>query len=155
MERVHSILFNMEGDGHHWAPGVGWLHSHELGATYRGRGWQVRLEYGLDGRVATPDFQSVDAGMGYGMLRGAIQSWFGGLALELALGGGADQAGGLGLFRSGAFLTWYYIDLGYTWNVAFGSEGDPAWLPMHQLALRIRIPVFRSSRRPNLRRFRR
>ena len=117
--------------------GAGYIHAHEFGI-----GW---VGYGADLAVAGVDFGQVDAVLGYALARLVIgHAPPGGLEVALGVGnaGGDLQAVG----RVGGYISFYYVDFGYSYSFPMGPFESPEWLSSHQFSLRVHLPVHRYAR---------
>ncbi|MFH1531748.1 MAG: hypothetical protein ABIK09_13565 [Pseudomonadota bacterium] len=142
--RVHHLGLRLDTDGERWAPGLGYMHSHEFAWADRGgRSWMAWVGYGVDGVAVIPAAASVDAGMGLAVLRGGIFHRVGGLGLEVAAGAAGDRFSARGVAEAGVFVSLYYLDVGYTVQLPMGPFDRPLWMPLHRVGIRLRIPVAR------------
>ncbi len=141
---MHHLGLRLDTDGVHWAPGLGYMHSHEFAWADRGgRSWMGWVGYGLDGIAVVPAASSVDAGMGLVVLRGGLLHRIGGLGAEIAAGVAGDRFGARGVAEAGIFVSLYYLDLGYTVQLPMGPFDRPLWMPLHRFGIRLRIPLAR------------
>jgi len=125
--------------------GVGYFHAWEFGASNDGLGMFGWFGPGVELRVATADHDAVD-----GMVVAVPLRWSmvadGGTAGGEISAGISTMGGTRGVFTLGAFLGFYYADVGYSYQ--FGVGGDrPDWLASHQFSLRVQLPVHRYDRR--------
>jgi len=142
--RVHHLGLRLDTDGDRWAPGLGYMHAHEFAWADRdGRSWMAWVGYGVDGTAVTPGSGGLDAGLGLAVLRGGIFHRVAGLGLELGAGAAGDRFGARGVAEAGAFVSLYYLDVGYTVQLPMGPFDRPEWMPLHRLGIRLRIPLAR------------
>jgi hypothetical protein len=142
--RVHHLGLRLDTDGAHWAPGLGYMHSHEYAWVGRGgRSWMGWIGYGVDGIVVLPVESSIDAAMGLAVLRSGVFHRVAGLGIEVAAGAGGDHFGARGVAEFGAFVSLYYLDLGYSMQLPLGPFDRPLWMPLHRIGIRLRIPLAR------------
>ena len=142
--RVHHLGLRLDSDGSRWAPGLGYMHAHEFAWVDRGgRSWMGWVGYGVDGVAVLPAAATIDAGMGLVVARGGVLHRVGGVGIEVAAGAAGDRFGARGVAEAGAFVTLYYLDVGYTIQLPLGPFDRPEWMPLHRLGIRLRIPVAR------------
>ena len=115
--------------------GVGARYLHDHVAVAGGMLWGG---YGADARVVTVDGDRIDAVAGLALLRGGMWTEPG-IGVELGVGaGGGERVTAVGL--AGIFFTFYYMDLGFTYQLPLGAE-RPDWMAGPQFGLRINVPV--------------
>lgn len=125
--------------------GVGYFHAWEFGGSTDGLGMFGWFGPGVELRVATADHDDVD-----GMVVAVPLRWS--MIADGGTGGGEISAGmstlggTRGVFTLGAFLGFYYADVGYSYQFAVGGD-RPEWLASHQLSVRVQLPVHRYDRR--------
>jgi hypothetical protein len=90
-------------------------------------------------RVPDKGFQ---AGQVMALARGAI-GHAPPVGAEVGLGCGLGPEGPQGIAEVGAFVTAYYVDLGYSFTFPLGPFERPSWLASHQFSLRGTIPFLR------------
>ena len=138
-QRVVGALF--EGSDKGDALG---LRLHETRRTGAGCGEGAILwaSYGADLRVIARDFRAVDAVLG--QLSGRAGGLGGpgpGVSLELGAGLGPSREGLYGSGFAGAFLTFYYLDVGATYHFPIGRSHTTDWIDGGRLAIRLHVPV--------------
>ncbi|MBM4371315.1 MAG: hypothetical protein FJ098_06650 [Deltaproteobacteria bacterium] len=143
--RVHHVGLRLDFGRSRWAPGLGYMHAHELAWTHRRTGWLFWAGYGADGALVLPSGGTLDGGMGLVTGRVAVLHTVGGLGLELGAGLAGDRFGARGVAEAGIFVTLYYFDVGYSVQLPLGPFDRPPWMDLHRVGLRLRIPV---ARRP-------
>jgi hypothetical protein len=67
----------------------------------------------------------------------------GGMALELALGGGSGARGAQAAGLGGVYFGVYFLDVGYSYQLPLGPFDRPGWLASHSLSIRVHAPVAR------------
>ena len=134
LRRTHTIGPRYDGYKSH-AVGVGYLYL--VGFPPREPFfWGV----GGDARAFVADFDRLAGSAVSGLVRGTI-GHAPPMTFEFAAGGlfSSEQIGGVG--HVGVFFSFFYGDLGYSYQFPLGPWSRPAWLASHQLSLRAHIPL--------------
>jgi hypothetical protein len=155
--RVHEIAFRVHSLDLHFdqgtasAFGASYVHAWERWNSYGPQkvlGGVTWAGLGVDGRVVTRGFGSIDGGLTYAVGRISAFGDAGGMSLELA--------GGLGYGTStkpfpcaapAVFVSVYYMEFGYSYQFPVPGFARPDWLSSHQFSLRIHIPLHRYAKR--------
>ena len=123
--------------------GLGALYGREEGSHSAGLGVAAWMGVGGDLRLVTRSHESVDAIEVYTTGHVGFVGDVGGSALELGLGGGATMDGeAYGAGYAGLFWGLYFFDLGYVVRFPLGPFRYRDELPLHNLAIRINVPVW-------------
>ncbi len=120
--------------GRAYAVGLRYVHEHF--ETNAGVVW---LGYGLEGRVFSENFDSVDAagGLALGRVGFAVEQ---GISLEGGVGvAGADRARPFA--RVGLGYGLYFVELAAGYEFPFAPSDRPAWMPAFTAGLRVNVPV--------------
>jgi hypothetical protein len=142
--RAHFI--GVRGNfGSAYEVGVGYIHAHESmvrhafgGSFWFGYGPDVRFVIdgdGLAGVIGALVGRTAYVGHGLPM----------GLELALGVGSGSDETRMTA--SGGAFVSLYYADLGYQYQMALVPFARPEWLGAHFFAVRGHVPVARYRQR--------
>jgi hypothetical protein len=127
--------------------GISAVHAWEFGSGRGGLGAMGWAGVGLDGRLVTRGFHDVDGGLGYAVARFSGFSDAGGSGLEFAAGVGGDAHRAFPAAAAGAFMGFYYFEIGYSYQFPIPTFDRPEWLSSHQFSLRVHIPVARYHKR--------
>jgi hypothetical protein len=145
--RAHFLGLHYD-QGKTSAFGASYVHAWESGTSYGGLGGDIWAGLGIDARVVTHGFQSIDGGLTYAVGRISGVGDAGGFGLEVAMGAGFGA--GTAPFPSaapGVFFGLYYVELGYSYQFPLPGFARPDWLSSHQFSLRIHLPVHRYAER--------
>jgi hypothetical protein len=141
--QAHVLSAVFDG-GKTYAFGARYLHDHISSG-----GGLIWGGYGAEARVISDDFSRLDAAAGLAVLRGGfgVEQAF---SIELGFGaGGRDDVRAIGV--GGIYFTFYYVDLGFTYQLFISPTSELEPLSGPHFGLRIYIPVAFHSRHTSCR----
>jgi hypothetical protein len=135
--RAHAVLARYDVGSAAQTFGVGYARTGLVGDAPAW--WALGVTTGVTYAHEASAFQ---AGQLMALARGAIghSPPFG---AELGLGAGIGPDGVQGIGQAGAYLSVYFVDLGYAFAFPLGPFKRPPWLASHQFSLRITVPFVR------------
>jgi hypothetical protein len=95
---------------------------------------------GCDTQAFVGNFDRLEGTAFSGVVRGTI-GHSPPMTFEFEGGGllSSQQVGGVG--HAGVFLSFFYADIGYSYQVPLGPLSRPFWLSSHQFSVRVHIPL--------------